>query len=212
VILLLLPKEIRHFGGIQYPLLASGLAAAASRWVGRARSPATLAWVGVAAVLPWTVLAVWIATIYLPFATGRISSQEFLRRYAGLQSDYEQLDKLLPADAKLLVGRSQSDSTQYAWYARAPIYYAPRSVLFRTSDVHEQDDVYLMFVGVDAEGTHGRIPFDPRLPPGYVLGQTIYSNAAARFYPSRTPGGTAGTARLEVVSLLRTAKVAQQAP
>ena len=203
VIVLLLPKEIRHLGGIQYPLLASGMAALASRATSRGHSDRKVALAGLLAAAPWALFVLWIGTIYLPLMTGRESAQEFLRRYSGLQSDYEALDKLLPRDANILIGRSRSDAMQYGWYARPPIYYAPRPVLFHTSEVRQKQHVYLLFVGAGGEGAHGPIPLDPWLPAGYFLRRTVYSNPQARFYPSRTPGGNAGLARLDVLELVR---------
>jgi hypothetical protein len=203
VIVLLLPKEIRHLGGIQYPLLASGMAALASRAMSRGHSDRKVAFAGALAAAPWALFVLWIGTIYLPLTSGRVSAPEFLRRYSGLQSDYEALDKLLPPDASLLIGRSRSDAMQYGWYARPPIYYAPRPVLFHTSEVQQRQHVYLLFVGAGAEGAHGPIPVDPWLPAGYFLGRSVYSNPQARFYPSRTPGGNAGLARVDVLELVR---------
>jgi hypothetical protein len=204
VVLALLPKEIRHFGGIQYPLLASGLVALAARWSARGRKPQTFAALSGAGALPWALFVLWIATIYLPLASGRQSAAQFAERYAGLQVDYDELDRRLPADAKLLIGRSRSAPTQYAWYARAPVYYAPRPVLFDTAEVGRTDHVFLMYVGAGAQGAQGalgRIPLDPWLPAGYSLGRSVYANSEARFYPSRTPSGAPGLARLEVFEL-----------
>jgi len=201
VLLLLLPKEIRHLGGVQYPLLAAGLLALAARWNAHGRSQASFAVLTGVAALPWALFVLWIATIYLPLGSGRESAAQFARRYAGLQGDYEQLDRRLPADAKLLIGRSRSEPTQYAWYARAPVYYAPRPVLFDTAEVSRADHVFLMYVGAGADGAHGRIPLDPWLPSGYSLGRSVYANPEARFYPSRTPSGSPGLGRLEVFEL-----------
>jgi len=136
-------------------------------------------------------------------ATGRLSTAEFLRKYSGLQIDYETLDKALPRGASILIGRSRTDVTQYAWYSRPPVYYAPRPVLFSAAEARGKAHVYLMYLGQGAEGTHGAIPFDPYLPPGEALGRNVYSNAQSRFYPSRTPGGTPGLARLDVFELLQ---------
>ena len=197
-----LPHELRHFGGIQYPLMASGFAAAASRAQARGYSVGRIAWISGVSAAPWALFVLWVATIYVPLAVGRMTPLAFLRQYSGLQSDYEALDKVLPADAAILIGRSRSDVTQYAWYSRPPVYYAPRPILFGASQVHGQPHVYLFYLGTGAEGTHGPIPFDPWLPAGYSLGRCVYANPRARFYPSRTPGGTPGLARLDVFELV----------
>ncbi len=201
LIVFFLPHEIRHFGGIQYPLMASGFAAVLGR--ARAASRARIVAVGAVAAVPWALFVLWVATIYVPLASGRMTATEFLRRYSGLQSDYEALDKTLPPDASILIGRSRSDPMQYAWYSRPPVYYAPRRILFGTSEIGGRDHLYLLYLATGAAGTHGAIPFDPWLPAGYSLGRCVYSNPEARFYPSRTPGGNAGLARLDVFELLR---------
>jgi hypothetical protein len=201
VILLLLPKELRHLGGVQYPLMAGGIVAIAGLWRERGHATRSLAALATAGALPWALFVLWIATIYLPLASGHESAARFVHRYAGLQADYEELARRLPADAKLLIGRSHSDPTQYGWYARAPVWYAPRPVLFDTAEVRRGDHVFLMYIGAGAEGVLGPIPLDPWLPPGYALGESVYDNPAARFYPSRTPAGGAGVARLEVFAL-----------
>jgi hypothetical protein len=203
VILALLPREIRHLGGIQYALLASGMAAIAARWSERGWSQRMLAALAGAAALPWALFVLWIASIYVPVISGRSSPAQFASRYAGLQDDYAALDRKLPAEAVLLIGHSRSDPTQYAWYARPPIWYAPRAVLFDTREVSATAPVYLVYLGAGDSGTRGPIPLDPWLPAGYRLGPSVYVNPQARFYPSRTPSGTPGLARLEVFALVR---------
>ncbi len=201
VILALLPWEIRHLGGIQYPLLAAGMMALAARWRARGWADGSFAALAGLAATPWAVFVLWIASIYVPLAGGRETAAQFVRRYAGLQADFEALDRRLPADARILIGRSRSDAVQYAWYARPPIWYAPRPVLFDTAEVQRGDRVYLMYVGAGGGGEHGPIPLDPWLPPGYALGRSVYVDPDARFYPSRTPRGNPGLARLEVFEL-----------
>jgi hypothetical protein len=212
VIIALLPKEIRHLGGIQYPLMASGMVWLVTAARERGFTQRAVALFAGAGCLPWLAFALWISSIYVPLATGQLTPAEFLRKYSGLQVDYEMLDKALPRDASILVGRSRSDVTQYAWYSRPPVYYAPRPVLFSAGEAEGKSHVYLMYLGQGAEGKHGAIPFDPYLPPGEALGRNVYSNAQSRFYPSRTPGGTPGLARLDVFELLPRRDVAATVP
>ncbi|MDE2451196.1 MAG: hypothetical protein KGO22_19620 [Gammaproteobacteria bacterium] len=206
VILLLLPKELRHLGGIQYPLFASGLVAVRERLKRRLHFgsgfDARLA-VGVNIVAaPWVLFAVWLTTIYLPVDLGQMGPASFLRHYSGLQGDYEALDAILPADATLLIGRSRSHLLQYAWYARPPVYYAPRPVLFDTAQVHGQRHLYLMYVDVPPLEAPAVLGKDLWLPAGYALGPLVYSDTHARFYPSRTPSGADGLAALELFQLV----------
>lgn len=207
VIFLLLPKEIRHYGGIQYPLFASGLIAIRERlkrWLGFGPGFDARLAIGIEiAAAPWALLALWIATIYVPADLGKMDPASFLRHYSGLQADYDALDGILPTDATLLIGRSRSHLTQYAWYARPPVYYAPRPVLFDTAQVRGQDPLYLLYVDAPPLARPADLARDLWLPAGYSLGPLVYSDARARFYPSRTPSGGAGLAALEVFRLAR---------
>ncbi|HEY2036125.1 MAG TPA: hypothetical protein VGG96_03855, partial [Steroidobacteraceae bacterium] len=207
VILLLLPKELRHFGGIQYPLFGSGLLAIRERLQRRApfraNFDARLALGTIVAAAPWALFALWLAMIYVPIDSGKMSAAQFLRHYSGLQTDYDALDAVLPPNATLLMGRSRSHLLQYAWYARPPVYYAPRPVLFDTAQVRGQKALYLLYVDappVAAPAVHGS---ELWLPAGYALGSLVYSDAQARFYPSRTPSGRDGLAVVEVFQLVR---------
>jgi len=210
VIVFLLPHEVRHFGGIQYPLLASGLAALALRIRARGYSDLKLAAAVCITATPWALLVLWLTTIYIPVMTGSVSALQFVRQYSGLQNDYDSLDRILPADAEILLGRSKSSSIQYGWYARPPIYYAPRRVLFHTSEVRNPDHLYLLYIAAGEPDAQGMpIPFDPWLPRGYALGPSVYSNAHARFYPSRSPRGSTGLARVDVVELVKKPQLAE---
>ena len=208
IIVLFLPKELRHFGGIQYPLFASGMMAARERLKGWLRAgvrfDSRFAMGINLLVAPWAFLALWLATIYVPVDFGRTDAASFVRHYSGLQADYDALDTVLPGDATLLIGRSRSDLTQYAWYARPPIYYAPRPVYFDVTQVRDQQSVYLMYVNAQPPAGAPPSGADLWLPAGYALGPLVYSDANADFYPSRTPKGRDGLAALEVFKLVRT--------
>ena len=208
VIFLLLPKELRHLGGIQYPLFASGLVAVRERLQRRLHFrpnfDARLA-IGIkAAAAPWVLFALWVATIYVPVDLGQMGAAQFLRHYSGLQTDYDALDAVLPADATVLIGRSRSHLVQYAWYARPPVYYAPRPVLFDTAQVRGPRPVYLLYVDAPPLAGPAALGRDLWLPAGYALGPLVYTDAHARFYPSRTPSGHDGLAAVEVFQLVRT--------
>jgi len=207
VIVLFLPKELRHFGGVQYPLFASGLIAIRQRLKHRPafgpKLDGRLA-IGIEVIaVPWVLFALWLTVIYLPVDLGRISAASFLRHYSGLQTDYDALDTLLPADATLLIGRSRSRLIQYSWYARPPVYYAPRPVLFDSAQVRGQQPLYLLYVDEKPPTGAAALGRDVWLPAGYALGPLVYSDAQARFYPSRTPSGRDGLGALEVFQLVR---------
>ncbi|MHB8814116.1 MAG: hypothetical protein ACYDAE_12695 [Steroidobacteraceae bacterium] len=208
VILLFLPKELRHYGGVQYPLFASGLIGIRERlkhWLHfDTRFDAHLA-IGIKIVAaPWALFALWLATIYLSVDLGEQGAASFVRHYSGLQSDYEALDAVLPADATLMIGRSRSHLAQYAWYARPPVYYAPRPVLFDIAQVRGQSSLYLFYIDAPPLAPPTALGRNLWLPAGYALGPLVYSDAEARFYPSRTPSGRDGMAAVEVFQLVRT--------
>jgi hypothetical protein len=202
IIACFLPKEIRHLGGLQYALFASGFSALATRFAQRKSLTGWPAAITALAVLPWAAFFLWTFSIYLPFLTGRQSALQFVERYAGLEADFQRLDRILPRDAILLIGRSRTAPQQYAWYARPPVYYAPRPILFRSAEVSPGQRVYLLYLGAGNESPTGIIPLDPWLPAGSALGATVYTNPTARFYPSRTPQGGAGLARLDVIEVV----------
>lgn len=209
VIVMLLPKEIRHLGGLQYLLFASGIVALVGRW----QIPLAQRWlaiVGIVAVAPWGALTLWVSSIYAPLLAGQQSPRAFLAQYAGLSEDWERLDRLLPQDARVLIGRSRTDARQYAWYARPPIYYFPRRVFFHTAELEAYSGrAYLLYLGEGSDGSTGTIPFDPRLPTGWTLQRSVYSNDAARFFPSRTPNGAGAQTRLEVFELARASRTTE---
>jgi hypothetical protein len=203
-IFLLLPKEIRHLSGLQYVLFTAGLIEVARRFKVHEKGDWRIALVATIAALPWAVLTLWIGSIYVPLFLGSMSAEVFLSRYCALEDDYRTLDGVLPSDAKLLIGHSKTDATQAGWYARPSVLYAPRPMLFHTSEVRPDDHVYLMFIGAGAIGQSGLIPFDPWMPVGFRLGKRVYSNAAAHFFPSRTPRAQEGSvAPLDVYELER---------
>lgn len=207
VIFALLPKEIRHLGGIQYPLFASGLTAVRERlksWLPSGRASDTRLAIGIElAAAPWALFALWLAMIYVPVDLGMMGPMAFLRQYSGLQIDYDALDAVLPPDATLLIGRSRSRLEQYAWYARPPVYYAPRPVLFDSTQARAGGPLYLLYVDAPPLAGPAALAKDLWLPAGYSLGPVVYSDAQARFYPSRTPSGRDGMAALEVFWLVR---------
>ena len=123
------------------------------------------------------------------------SPQAFLERYTGLFQDYEALDRILPAEAVILQGRSRSDERQIAWLSKPPAFYSPRPMLFQSSEV-QGEPAYLLYV----EGVGS---FDPWIPAGYRLGERVYRNEHARFYPNRTPSTVSDMERIAVYRLLR---------
>jgi hypothetical protein len=180
--------QLRFLGGIQYALCVAGILAYAAsgrpykRWY----------WLAVA---PWICVVVWISATFWRVSTGIEPPRAFLERYAGLFSDYEALDRLLPTDAVILIGRSHSDARQIAWLSKPPAFYSPRQTYFDHLDVPDGKKLYLLWV-------QGPGQLDPWLPDGYRVGERVYANPAARFYPSRTPAGVSDLERVEVYVLL----------
>lgn len=215
-ILLLLPKEIRHLGGLQYALFVGGFCGLASRLRLRGIPDSRIAFAGALAVLPWAALSLFVSSIYVPLAVGLETPADFLRRYSGLFEDYERLDRILPANAKIAIGRSATSPVQYAWFARPPVFYAPRPVLAADRDLDGHSPAYLLYLGqgeADPTRNDALIGFDPVLPPGFVIGKNVYSNGSALFYPSRTPLASTGRrTRIDVFELRDSRPLAERHP
>jgi hypothetical protein len=165
-------KQLRFLGGIQYGICVAGALALGRRY-------SKWFWAG---VVPWACLVVWMSSVFWPVSLGLQSPRLFLERYTGLFQDYEALDRLLPADAVILQGRSQTDLRQIAWLSKPPAFYAPRPMIFDHLYVPNGVPVYMLYV-------EGSGKFDPWLPDGYEVRERIYENQHARFYPNRTPSG-----------------------
>jgi hypothetical protein len=216
VILLLLPKEIRHLGGLQYVLFVGGFCASVSRLRLRRVADSRIAFAGALAVLPWAALGLFVSSVNMPLVAGFETPPDFLRRYSGLFEDYERLDRILPANAEIAIGHSATSPTQYAWFARPPVFYAPRPVLATDRDLDRRAPVYLLYIGQgepDQTRNGAIIGFDPVLPPGFVVGKNVYSNSYALFYPSRTPLASTGRrARIDVFELRDSRSPAERHP
>lgn len=212
VLLVALPKELRHLGGIHCALAVAGWAALGRHvpqpWQPRHR----LFLAGAVLMLPWIGLIVYMSSTFWSVSVGLDSPQAFLRQYSALFEDYIALDSLLPADATLLVGRSHTDLAQYGYLARPPIFYAPRPTVHHSLDLPTKGPKFLMYVSALPNSPDRPVAHDPWLPPAMRLGTLVYENRRAQFFPSRMPHSGLAFSHLEVYELLHVSDTAAARP
>jgi len=158
-----LPHDFRFLGGQPFVLLilsawAISLSLQGRHWLLRSR------WLAIPLCLPWLAIQASYAGKFLPVDLGLESRQTFLTRYVAFWTDFQRLDRILPANAVLFVKNSP----------KFPGYYAPRPVIFTLADLKPKQLVYQFSVG-DLEG-----------PPAPTCGQTVYLNLHATSYAFRT--------------------------
>lgn len=158
-----LPHDFRFLGGQQFVCLilsawALSLTLQGRRWLLRAR------WLAVPLCLPWLAIQASYAGKFLPVDLGLESRQTFLARYVAFWTDFERLDRILPANAVLYVKNSP----------KFPGYYAPRQAIFTLADWKPNERLYQFSVG------------DLEEPPANVCGQIVYLNTHATSYAFRT--------------------------
>lgn len=205
VLLVALPKELRHLGGVHCALAVAGWAALGRRGPQPWQPGRRLIVACAALMLPWIGLIVFMSSTFWPVATGLSTPQTFLRQYSALFDDYVALDALLPADATLLVGRSKTDLAQFGYLARPPTFYAPRPTVHHSRDMPPKGPKFLMYVSALQTSANHPVAHDPWLPPGMRLGPIVYESRRAQFFPSRMPRSGQAFSHLEVYELLPSA-------
>ena len=176
----LLPYHARFLGGLPYGLaicFALHLPAPIVSW----------RWATVVAVTigiaPWMLGQAFYAQQFAAMAFGLEDRNAFYRRYVAFFDDFQRLDRLLPANAVLLVPDG-----------RMPAVYAPRPVVFDLADVPPGREAYVFSVG---------LPNASDYPAPYALGPEIYSNPAARQTVFRRAWAAPERGDLHVMRLVR---------
>jgi len=208
VLLVALPKELRHLGGVQCALAVAG-SVPLWHWLFRSgtvprRKVAAL----VLLILPWAGFVVYMSGTFWQVSLGLESPREFLSRYCAVFPDHDALDAKLPADAVVIIGRSKTDRAQYAYLARPPVFYSSRETVHHTRDAPAGRPTYLFYLSQQRKlGAPGPPPPDAWLPPGMQLGPVVYRNPRSRFFPLRVPRPStdADWAHLEVFQLIAAA-------
>lgn len=180
VVAWLLPYHARFLGGLPYGLaicFALHLPAPIVSW----------RWATVVAVTigiaPWMLGQAFYAQQFAAMAFGLEDRNAFYRRYVAFFDDFQRLDRLLPANAVLLVPDG-----------RMPAVYAPRPVVFDLADVPPGREAYVFSVGLPSASDY---------PAPYALGPEIYSNPAARQAVFRRAWAAPESGDLHVMRLIQ---------
>ncbi len=183
VVIFGLKGDPRYLGGVQYGL-AIGLLLHAAPVAGQlASSKAGLIFGSALFLLPWLGVQTYYATQFIPVALGLQDRESFVEAKTAFRKDFRELDRLLPADAVLLVANSRLNSV-----------YSPRPVYFDAADLPAGVPVY-WFVLVQS-------PL-PEPPAGFQRGSDVYENREAVTQAYRTPGKPRSIGCLRVVELIR---------
>jgi len=203
-IFLLMPWELRHLTGIQFAIFAFGMISL-SLITAERKKAAVIAVLGLS--VPWLIINAVFAYNLGRVGLGLESKIDFLNRSSALFKDYQALDKVLPENAVILVGRSKTNIQQMGWLSRPPIFYSPRKTVAHHEEIPKgQEEVYLLYLKACGVAEEDETPVDPWLPNGFELDELVYKNPKAIFYPSRSGFGGDGIASLEVYRLAKIMK------
>ncbi|RUQ29717.1 MAG: hypothetical protein EKK68_10635 [Candidatus Competibacteraceae bacterium] len=203
-IFLFMPWELRHLTGLQFAIFALGMISLSLITVKRKKA-AIIVVLGLS--LPWLIINAAFAYNLGRVGLGLENKLDFLNRYSALFKDYQALDKVLPENAVILVGRSKTNIKQMGWLARPPIFYSPRKTVAHHKEIPKgQEEIYLLYLKASGVAEADETPLDPWLPNGFEFGELVYKNPQAIFYPSRSGFGGDGIACLEVYRLVKIMK------
>ncbi len=163
LIALFLAHDFRFLGGLQFVVLIMGawalsLSPKGQRWFMRCHL------LGVVLCLPWLAIQAYYGAMFFPVDFGRESREAFLNRYVAFSADFQQLNRILPANAVLYVKNSPKN----------PAYYAPRPVIFTLSDAVPGQHIFRFRVGEAEPET------------ALTCNGKVYANAHAVSYAFRT--------------------------
>ena len=177
LIALLLTRQFRFFGGLQYVVL---ILAVSVIWKSRLAARAIDGWwvVLVGLCLPWVGVQVYYARPFVKVDLGLVSRDSFRDDFVAFSRDFRALDRLLPANAVL-----------YVVNTRLPSYDAPRPVIFTLDDLRGRTPLYRFSI-VEQDSP----PSDDPLS----CADTVYQNPAAISEVYRTPGRAAKHESLRV--------------
>lgn len=158
--------DLRFFGGIQCGLTLGVLREVfpGQRLLSSRIGPVLMA----AFLLPWLGIQGYYAQQFLPVVLGSQSMGSYAERYLAFYQDFVELDRLLPADAVLLVHGVRLDAV-----------YAPRAVYFDHADVPYDRPVYFFVAGKEDAADVGA---------EFAVGRLVYLNPTATAITFRTPG------------------------
>jgi hypothetical protein len=182
LVAVLLPQSVRFLAAI--PLALFILFAAQVNTERAFAWPLRLA--TILLIFPSLAVGAYYARQFLPALRGGASRDQFIADKIPLITDYRALDRLLPADAVLLL-RDE---------IRIDGYYSPRSLVLDPADIPAGRPVYHMQLQGAGVGP-------PRFPlTAYQAADVIYHNSVARIQTFRSPGRPPLMGDLQVVRLI----------
>ncbi|MEI7993987.1 MAG: hypothetical protein WCH01_03695 [Methylococcaceae bacterium] len=201
VIIFLTPWETRHLAGLQFALFSLGMISINSFSKAIKRNAIIAI---IVLTIPWTIVSAFFAYSLSRVSLGIEDNISFLERNSALFQDYIQLDKILPESAILLIGRDKEDINQMGWLSRPPIFYSPRKTYSAVADIpNAHNSLYVIYISPVKTTLAGAITPNIWLPKGYKIGELVYENPHAIFYPSRSGIGGNGLANLTVFRLIK---------
>lgn len=135
---------------------------------------------------PWLGLQLYYQSPFLRYVTGQTTHEEFCRRYIAFYSDLLKVDRILPANASILVTGTRANSV-----------YFPRRVFVRKNDVRGETPLFLFACN------HGDSDLTDQIPSGYSVDEKIYENDHALLSASRIPGVPGKFGTVDVYRLLK---------
>ena len=144
IIIFITPWEIRHLSGLQFALFALGMMSINSL-TQNVKSKIITAMIVL--TIPWTILSAIFAYSLSKVSLGLEDTGLFLKRNSALFEDYSRIDKILPKNAILLIGRDKTNINQMGWYSRPPIFYAPRRTYSAVADLpNSHNPIFVIYL------------------------------------------------------------------
>lgn len=186
IVVLTLPPEVRFLGGMRFAIILLSLLPLAAYATTLASSYRLALHVGVAALLlPWMGLTGYYARLFVPPVVGLTNARGFLMPLTYHLADYDGVDSLLPADARILTVETWNNSVLY-----------PRPVYLDARDVPATGRPYLMFAGPMNDKVRRGIQ-------GFTPGAMVYHNPHSLFFVGRNPFAKPEYNELTVMELQR---------
>ena len=196
--LIFLPKEQRHLNYFQIFIFLIVITNIYNHFLININFKHYFHYVLIFLSIPWAIMNIWVSQIFIFNYKNEESINKFLSTYTGLYNTYINLNKILPDDAEIYLGRIKNDNFQITYHARAPFYYSPRKIIFYENQLLKSkvENKYLILLYSGRKYKQSPIK-DTFIPDRYNIDKLIYKKYDELYYPERTPRTNKGT-RLDV--------------
>ncbi|MEC4986769.1 MAG: hypothetical protein SAJ37_15560, partial [Oscillatoria sp. PMC 1068.18] len=143
-----------------------------------------------ALILPWLSLQSYYSSSFIPVSLGLQNKSEFYLDKIALYEDYQNLDRILPPNAALLIDGIRINSV-----------YSSRPVYLNLVDVPPDKSLFLLRANSRTELYKRDVLRETLLD--YEIGEKVYANPNAVTQVYRVPGKTNGRKNLEVFAMTR---------